>query len=256
MLPLPSVPALLALLLLVAAPVTAQITSTYAGTLVRRDSTPVVRAEVRLPSLGRTTVTDPAGRFVFTALPPGTYRVRIEATGLRAVMFEVVLLPGEEYRARIILEEGVQQLAEIAVAAPRPDANARRLEAFQRRRQRGLGVFLTTEDLERRQPRVLSDALVHVLGIRVTERSGGRILVSSRGLAPARVDGGLSAGPCILRVVVDGAMLPAGHTVDYVPPREILAVELYPGPATMPVEFAHWSEDAWCGLIAIWTRGG
>lgn len=247
---------LLALLAPVATPAPGQVTATYEGTLTRRDSTPVARAEVRLERLGWTVVTDRAGRFSFPEVPSGTHQVLIQAVGLRTVMFEVVLLPGEIYRSRIILEEGVQRLAEVTVKAPPPDANARRLQAFARRRQRGLGVFLTREDLDRREPRVLSDALVSINGTRVLDRGSGRVLMSSRGLVPYRMAGGLAAGPCILRVVVDGVPMPPGHTVDHVPPSEILAVEVYAGAASMPVEFAHWQEDSWCGLVVIWTRAG
>jgi hypothetical protein len=70
------------------------------------------------------------------------------------------------------------------------------------------------------------------------------------------VQGGKVAAPCILRLVLDGLALPAGTSVDEVKPEEVAGIEIYTGPASMPVELAHFQEDSWCGTVVIWTKGG
>jgi hypothetical protein len=117
-------------------------------------------------------------------------------------------------------------------------------------------VFLTAADLERRNPRVLSDALVNINGTRLMDRGKGKVLISARGLAPSTQGGAMTAAPCMLRLVIDGMSLPAGTSVDEIKPEEVAGIEIYAGAASMPVELAHFQEDSWCGAVLVWTRGG
>ncbi|HEX9895695.1 MAG TPA: carboxypeptidase regulatory-like domain-containing protein [Gemmatimonadales bacterium] len=235
-----------------------QSPASYSGTLVRRDSTPVVSARVRLSGVERVALTSDSGRFEFRDLLPGRYDVSILAPGSPPVSMQVVLAPGESYHTRIVLAEEPQRLQDITVstAGARPSATERRLEGFERRRRRGLGVFLTAADLARRNPRVLSDALVNINGTRLMDRGRGKVLISARGMIPTAYGGGMVAAPCMLRVVIDGMSLPTGLSVDEVKPEDIAGIEIYPGSASMPVELAHFQEDSWCGAVVIWTRGG
>lgn len=248
----------LAMSLAGAIPAAGQAPAQLSGVLVRRDSSVVVSARVRLVRLDRAMLTDDQGRFLFRDVAPGRYELSILAPGGAPVSMEVVLLPGEEYHTRIVFAEEAQRLQDITVAAEGPprDATSRRLEAFNRRRQRGLGVFLTRADIERRQPRLLSDALAGVQSIRLMERGSGKVVIAARGLQPVARTGGYMAAPCMLRLVIDGMPQAVGASLDQVSPHEVAGIEIYPGAASMPVEFAHFQEDSWCGVVAIWTRGG
>ncbi len=235
----------------------AQNQATFSGKLVRSDSSPVVSAKIRLPLLERSTSTDDSGRFELRNVPAGKHEVAVWAPGAAPVSIEVVLLAGEVYNMRIVLADDVQQLKEITVSTPAPrDATARRLEDFERRRRRGLGTFLTAADIARRNPRLLSDALVAINGVQLMTRGGGKVAVSTRGMAPQAYQGGKTAAPCILRLIVDGMAMPAGTSVDNISPNEVAGMEIYAGPSSMPVELAHYQEDAWCGAIMVWTKGG
>ena len=81
-----------------------------AGTLVRRDSSPVVTAKIKLPVLERTATTDDSGHFQLNNVPAGTHQVTVWAPGAAPVSLEVVLLAGETYNMRIVLADDVQQL--------------------------------------------------------------------------------------------------------------------------------------------------
>jgi len=236
----------------------AQSTATFGGTLVRRDSSPVATAKIKFPVLERVATTDDSGHFELRNVPAGKHEVMVWAPGAAPVSLEVVLLAGETYNMRIVLADDVQQLKEITVSAPKssPDATARRLEDFERRRRRGHGTFLTAADIARRNPRLLSDALVAINGIQLMTRGSGKVAIASRGMAPQAYEGGKTAAPCILRVIIDGMAMPAGISVDNISPNEVAGMEIYAGPSSMPVELAHYQEDSWCGAIIIWTKGG
>jgi hypothetical protein len=239
-------------------PAQGQNSATFAGTLVRRDSTAVVSAKIKLPLLDRVATTDDSGHFELRNLPAGKHELTVWAPGAAPVSMELVLLSGESYNMRIVLADDAQQLKEITVSAPKEvrTATARRLEGFEQRRRRGNGVFLTAADIERRNPRLLSDALVAINGIQLMTRGSGKVAIASRGPAPQAYQGGKTAAPCMLRIIVDGMAMPAGTSIDNVTPNEVAGMEIYSGPSSTPVELAHYQEDSWCGAILIWTKGG
>ena len=239
-------------------PAAGQTSANFTGTLVRRDSSKVVSAKIKLPLLDRMATTDDSGHFEIRNLPAGKHELTVWPPGAAPVSMELVLLAGESYDMRIVLADDVQQLKEITVSAPKEvrTATSRRLEGFEMRRRRGNGVFLTAADIERRNPRVLSDALVAINGIQLMTRGSGKVAIASRGMAPQAYQGGKTAAPCILRVIVDGMAMPAGTSIDNVTPNEVAGMEIYAGPASTPVELAHYQEDSWCGAILVWTKGG
>ena len=88
----------------------AQNLATFSGTLVRRDSSAVAMAKVKLPLLERTATTDDSGHFEIRNLPAGKHEVTVWAPGAAPVSMELVLLAGESYNMRIVLADDVQQL--------------------------------------------------------------------------------------------------------------------------------------------------
>ena len=236
-------------------PLTAQQVANYSGTLVRRDSTPVRSAKIRLSGVERSLVTDDSGRYEFRERVPGRYTVSITPPGVPPVSLEVVLAPGESHHTRIVLED-VQQFQNISPGAEGTVATTSRLEMFERRRKRGQGVFLTAADLARRNPRVLSDALVNINGTQLVMGGNGKILISARGVATGYRDGLLTPTQCALRLVIDGMAMPAGTSVDEISPEDVAGIEIYAGAATLPMELMHFQEDNWCGAVLVWTRGG
>ena len=56
-----------------------QSTSTFAGNLVRRDSSPVITAKIKLPVLERTATTDTLGHFQLNNVPAGRHQVTVWA---------------------------------------------------------------------------------------------------------------------------------------------------------------------------------
>jgi hypothetical protein len=117
-----------------------------------------------------------------------------------------------------------------------------RLADFYRRRRRGTGYFLTADEILRKAPFKTTDLLESVPGVRLLTTRGGltRFPATSR-----------SAGPCLMRLVVDGVPMVLDNipSIDAIPPASIVGMEVYPGFGFAPVEHGR----SPCGVILIWT---
>ena len=126
---------------------------------------------------------------------------------------------------------------------------AARYEGFETRRQRRSGgQFITREEIEKRDPRVTTDLLRRLQGVRILDSAGTLVAVSSRGpkLSYALVRN------CVLRVGVNGTVNPV-LSLNSIVPVDIYGIEVYSG-ATIPPEFGGGRRDIYCGVIMIWTR--
>ena len=139
---------------------------------------------------------------------------------------------------------------------------------FQRRAARGTGgSFISAADIAKRKPTRTSDLLRSYSGFRIYDSSGVTQLISMRGTRTtpdahrSAIPGDTMPAPnaarrCVLRIALDGHLVPTEFSVDDVRPEDVMGIEIYNGAATMPAEFASVQHDAPCGLIMIWTKVG
>jgi hypothetical protein len=146
-----------------------------------------------------------------------------------------------------------------------------RLAGFERRRslKAGSTTFTMGEDIVKRATIRLSDALRRAHGVMIVDSLDVRLVASSRFAKPK--GGGFAVGdrrpglnnpssrgailaPCVMRIAVDGQLKEWGFSVDDVPVTDVYGIEVYPGAATIPPEFATIKQDGWCGMVMIWTR--
>ena len=125
---------------------------------------------------------------------------------------------------------------------------------FYRRRQAGFGHFLTRDEIDKRDPLVLSDLLQGMSGVRVTCTGARRCAVTMRAASTM-----FFRGKCNPSVVLDGVLLQPGGTSggglglnDLVNPFNIEALEVYPGPEGVPVQYSGYLSP--CGAILVWSR--
>lgn len=138
------------------------------------------------------------------------------------------------------------------------------LSGFDERRARANGTasYFTQEQIEKMMAIRTIDVVRRAVGARAIDSSGILLIASARG--PKSIIGALplasakgnDLAPCIMRVVVDGLMREWGFSLDGINPKDVYGIEVYPGPATMPVEFSGLRKDAMCGLVMIWSRRG
>jgi hypothetical protein len=223
--------------------------------VVDASGAPLAGVEVVVRDADARTTTDARGAFAFAALPSGPQVVRLRRVGYEPTEFVIELRPGERTPVQVALSRRSQRLDTVEVSAPAGEGSAR-LADFERRRARGVGTFITRDEIERRAPVAVSDLLRRVGSVRIVDSLGSLLAVSGRGtkIDRRRPAAGASA-PCVLAMMVDAVRMPAGTPLDVVPPDEIAAIEVYAGPASVPRELAQSSADAFCGLILIWTRG-
>lgn len=158
------------------------LASTITGSVA--DSTgvrPLQGAEIRIPSLGRVTTADGAGRFRFTGLPSGTYEVVASFAGA-----------GREAQSVTVREDGTVQLA-FALAPAGTDIDtilvvgqqANLLSSLARQRAASNVVTVLTRDAIGQFPdQNVAESLRRAPGINVLNDQGEGRFVAVRGLSP------------------------------------------------------------------------
>lgn len=117
------------------------------------------------------------------------------------------------------------------------------IRGFEERRERGLGQFVTRDEIVDRGSQKLTDIL----------RSKKGVMIVRGRLRFAAFIGSRSTN-CQPNVFLDGTRAP-GMEVDEITAQSVEAIELYPNLSTIPIEFQTIGQNtAPCGTIAIWTR--
>lgn len=117
------------------------------------------------------------------------------------------------------------------------------IRGFEERRERGLGQFVTRDEIVDRGSQKLTDIL----------RSKKGVMIVRGRLRFAAFVGSRSVN-CQPNVFLDGTRAP-GMEVDEIAAQSIEAIELYPNLSTIPIEFQTIGQSTTpCGTIAIWTR--
>lgn len=258
----PRASALVAALALAASPAVAQVLQ---GIVVdSATGQPVAGAHVSAFSVADTkvgdTVTDYGGHFTFHLPAVGAYVLLVERLGYATTGSQLISVGSTvEATARLRLIRLPVALDTVTVVG---DAGVvgKRLPwladvGFYDRRRKGFGYFLTREDIESKDPLIMSDVLKGLPGIRVT--CGGPL--SCRITMPAATTMFLR-GKCQASVVLDGVVLRVGGTGNrgdltldnLLNPFDVEAVEVYPSAAGVPVQWGGYVSP--CGAIVAWSR--
>jgi len=183
-------------------------------------------------------LTDEAGRFVIGALADGAYRITIERIGYQPVVDSVA------YSADLGLRIDVQFVLEAVELEPLlvvVEARSRYLDTngFYDRRQRGIGRFITRDEIQERHPLEVSDVFRTMPGVRV-----------SAGNAPGSQGVLLLRSGCVADVYIDGMRTISPFPIDtMLQPLDVQGIEVYHG-SEIPARFGTTS----CGAVVIWTH--
>lgn len=243
-----------------------------------------LRATVHL-TVGRDTLAtidaDSAGFFSTTLCRRAGIVAHFRRIGYRA---DSLVVPHDTTRW-MPLDVAMSPLRESAVTLAGTRVTAPRTSVVEARVRRAGGVFISPEEIDRAKPSRASDLFRARRGVTLDDVDGALRVVSTRGLRPATTDGGTRQTPtigtpntnrdttainagdptsrvkgggeaCPLRIGVDGHVMPEDFRVDEIGAMDIMAVEIYPSAASMPVEFASSRRSTSCGLVMIWTRDG
>ena len=200
---------------------------------------PISGARVTIVDKGLAAITDSTGRFAITGLRAGVFVIEISAIGYAGGSWRVTLTPGHVLTHGFDLDPLPFELPEVVVRGKQPPF-ARRFADFERRRQTGMGAYLTQEQIERANPTNLIDILVSIRGVQqvcITNDCVAKMVRSPPGCYPQYYLDGLESTAYFAR-----------HT----PPHDVRGVEVYRGSSETPGEFQ--GSNSACGVIAIWTK--
>lgn len=214
------------------------------GRVVSRDSVPVPEAVISVA--GRSTRTDRSGFFSLRDLPEGTHELETRRIGFEPVTRRVTIRAGRVEQTRIVLNEVSYRLEAMRTVAEgiRDDGRLWMLRDFERRRSRGTGVFLASEELR----------YFYSIGTAVASRTPGvrevRDEFGNWSFVFARCrQGGLGGGG--VAVYIDGMRATGGQdALSFYRPNDVEAIEIYRSVAELPPE----AVGDGCAAIFIWLR--
>ncbi len=178
------------------------------------------------------------------ALPVGPNTIDVRVIGYASESSDFWVNPTEPALAFDIALAALPVLEPVVVKADTPEG---KLSLFYQHKRSEIGSFLGPEQVEAARRYSVVDILRIVPGVRVTP--GTNTIRLSRA-APTPMC--MSAQP---QFFLDGVPVRLGPFVsinDYVEQNDVVAVEVYNGPARIPVRYN--IGNAACGVIALWTR--
>ena len=214
----------------------------------KKSHAPVAGAQIILDADGRFVTADSTGAYDFAGIPNGIVALSIHAPSFAVAHYTLQLIGSGSWVRDIELDSTntgmrVVQLAPVPVTATAKPTNYR-LQGFEIRRRTGRGQYLDDDEIRASGAANIADAARNMHGVTFdcggTFTGGCRIRMIG---APAR---------CLPVYFVDGQL--DNEFGPLTPIRDVVAMELYTGPADVPGDFA--GSNAGCGVIALWTRSG
>jgi hypothetical protein len=183
-------------------------------------------------------VTGANGRFRVRDMNPGAYVLIVRRIGFEASSLRMQLSSGDTVRPALVLQRAATTLDTVAIKAQRLMPA---MQEFEMRRKMGIGHFITQADMARPNVINVSDALEGVLGVHVGPNG----------------DVSNTRSGCDFQIYLDGVKMAAKGDVNNIAvPHEVAGIEVYSGPAEIPVQYKPTNGGGFCGVILLWTRIG
>lgn len=209
---------------------------------------PIAGARVQLIDLGLGATTDAMGRAVVHDIPPGEHRLDVASFGYSPERAALLFVGGEAAEGEVAMRREIFSVDGVTVTAERQRSDRLEMRGFYDRQRFGMGRYMEREDIDRLDPFDTADLFRRMTGVRVSYGSrGNRYLLGRR--APATLQVGQYQMGCSMSVFVDG--LPWYAPIDDLPVEWVAAIEVYPGGATVPIEYV--GRSGGCGVVLIWT---
>ncbi len=214
---------------------------------------PIADVQVMLHALAMRVVTDARGRFRFRNIKPGTYDLSVQRIGYEPLTFAVDVRDRDSLSLDVQLNAATTNIAPMVV---RENAISRHLidVGFEERRRSTNAPpsqFITRAEIAKRNPIDLTQLISRMSG-RLKECAAPIVYVDGS-LRPAlpRDPPMITSSPKEAARVGDPP--PRPRVTDGIPPDLVDGMELYIGPAQIPLQY----KAAWRGgdcLVLIWTR--
>lgn len=208
--------------------------------------TPIVGADVLVPTLGLAALTDSLGRVAFKDLKPGLIKITVRYPPLASITKSVILGLSDSTDVYVSLANVGFNLDTVHV---RGHADPEYLNEFVARKRMGIGRFLTQKQLDSAGSEPLADvASRRFTGIRAVW-SVDHTSVSLQSLRGYYALGGRGKAVCSIQVYIDG-ILATGMDLVGLQSADVAGVEFYS--TAPPVQYAR--AGSACGVMVLWTR--
>ncbi|HET9777305.1 MAG TPA: carboxypeptidase regulatory-like domain-containing protein [Gemmatimonadaceae bacterium] len=209
------------------------------GTVVSAvDNRPLGNAAVSIVD-GPTARADDQGAWTITDAPVGSRMLEVRAVGFYPLKRPVNIIVGAP-PVRITLSTLEAVLDTVRITAS--PFHGRDINEFYQRRKRGIGKFLTPDDIAKRGVIATSDVFRTVPGVHLERNGGGGDTIYMRG----------AFGWCVPTVYINGGGMDIGPAEidDFVSPKQVAGIEIYH--EDVPPQFQRGISG--CGSIVIWTK--
>ena len=219
-------------------------TASITGIIADSAGVPISGAEVTVKGTGASAITGDHGEFRITGLIAGNTIVKARRLGFRADSVSILAVDAAAPPVTLRLSRVAAQLAPVLVKSRRIEYRGRLAGYYDRLDRRTGGYFITRSDIDKQNPRTLSQLLQSAPGM---SQFRGRT-----GLAGVRMRG----RQCWPLVWLDGMQMSAGEfDLDGIPPSTLHGIELYLGSTTAPMRYTGGRNASSCGTILLWSRG-
>ncbi len=224
----------------------------------------IAGAEVLVRELKLAARTDSEGRFRVHGLVAGRYPIVTRNVGYDSISVTLTFGGADSSAHDFLMTMHAQPLPEVPVRREGATLGNAKMAIFERRRERGIGHFLTEADFAKDLSRLTANILSRLPGVKIvrSRRNQAACVGTTRGtqsfIGTAVVGCWGSVIACPAAVFLDGALVYGGmpgeeaFDVNSLQPSEIAGVEFYAGPAQMPVELN--ATRTTCGALVIWTK--
>jgi TonB family protein len=190
-------------------------------------------------TLARRVYSDDSGAFRIPSIPRGAATVAVRRIGYKPISVETQL--AADIPLGMMLESTSQTLAKVVVEDRRRTYDGW-LGQFNRRRDFGIGRFITRGQIDARNAIRTSDLLRTIPGVMIGQGPRGTVIR-------------LRAARCDPLIWLDGSPATAGYLdIDAFGPQTLDGVEIYSGVSEVPVELRGPRGEERCGVIALWSR--
>lgn len=177
-------------------------------------------------------------RFVLSGIEPGDRRIQIRTVGYRPFTGFLKFEAGKTLEKTFELEFTGDQMPDLEVEA-RNSKTLPRFVEFERRRDHGVGHFISRDEITARGYMNMGDALRTVKGVKVYCDVLDCLVKMAR-----------AAPGCLPVYYVDGQLARSFATTT--PINDVQGIEIYRGAGEVPAEYT--GSGAGCGVVVIWTR--
>ena len=194
---------------------------------------------------------DEAGKFTMVLRHAGTIVLTVQRLGYARNTWSFAMTASDTADAVLPIQPNPKTLDTVSVDAKAP-VSLHVADFERRRQQKNGGTFITREEIEKNPPTQTAELLRRVPSVDVRQKGMQTVVVSRRG--PVSIL--LTQDMCVIPLGRDGLILGPNYNINDIPTNEIYGIEVYGGPATIPVEYRNSLPNGVCGLVMVWTRSG